>query len=117
MLDRTNVINKISEISKKYSGIFDLVILFGSVARNEMTESSDIDLYIQSSLTTGKLGRNKDFINFQKELYFLFSDTEIDWIYVGGIRDVKSIRRSTLWVQIEKDGVVLFSKIEIQNNY
>ena len=44
---KEEVVVRLKDIVPKYSDIFDKVILFGSVARNENTSKSDLDLYIE----------------------------------------------------------------------
>lgn len=111
MLNRDKVISVISNLSSKYGVDFDTVILFGSVARDEIKEDSDIDLYIESKvLTTDKLGRSRGLNEMQRELYSIFENTEFDIIYCGGIRDTKNMKNTPLWRQINKEGVVVYDK-------
>jgi predicted nucleotidyltransferase len=87
------------------------VILFGSVARDEATSYSDIDLYVESdTMTTGKLNTCKRFKDFHKDLYSSFEGTEFDILSYGGTRDIALVKKTPLWEQIKKDGVVLYDK-------
>ena len=111
-IDRQNCIEKIREICAEYAGILGRVILFGSVARSENTETSDIDLYVEPidlTMTSGKLEKNKAYREFRLRLFDLY-DGKVDYdiLSFGGKRDLQNMRETMLWDQIEKDGVVLY---------
>lgn len=113
MLNREEVITEVSNICKNYTDILGKVILFGSVARNEIKETSDIDLYIESSnlkLTTCKLLTSKRYDEFHSALYSLYDDISYDLLTYGGIRDTTAVKKTPLWEQIQKDGVILYDK-------
>ena len=56
---KDEVVVKLKGIVPKYSDIFDKVILFGSVARDENTSKSDLDLYIDlGAITILGLGKS-----------------------------------------------------------
>ena len=46
-MNREECIEKLKQICALYADILGVVILFGSYSRNEATEDSDIDLYIE----------------------------------------------------------------------
>lgn len=95
-----------------YSDILGMVILFGSYSRNEATAESDIDLYIEpkdSTMTTSKFGENKRYKEFKYSLYDTFSK-DFDLLAYGGKKDLQGIRRSPIWTQIDKDGIVIYDK-------
>ena len=111
-IDRQNCIERIREICAEYADILGRVILFGSVARNETTETSDIDLYVEPldlAMTSGELEKNKAYREFRLRLFDLY-DGKVDYdiLSFGGKRDLQNIRKTMLWEQIEKDGVILY---------
>lgn len=111
-IDRQNCIERIGEICAEYADILGRVILFGSVARSENTETSDIDLYVEPldlAMTSGKLEKNKAYREFRLRLFDLY-DGKVDYdiLSFGGKRDLQNIKASMLWDQIEKDGVILY---------
>ena len=108
---RDEVENKIRDVVLKHEDIFDKVVLFGSYARNEQNENSDIDLYIESEMTTGKVLTSKQYNDFHTELLDAFEDKKAyDLLVFGGKRDRKSVKDSKLYRQVERDGVVLYDK-------
>ena len=111
-MNRDEVIKKLKEICKDYSDILGMVILFGSLSRNEADEKSDIDLYIEPNdrkMTTAKFGECRRYKEFKFDLYDTFPN-EFDLLSYGGTRDINGIRQSSLWKQIEKDGVLIYDK-------
>ena len=110
--DKNYIVKMLREICKSYSDIFGKVILFGSYSRNEQSETSDIDLYIESkyeNMTTYKLGTNKRYREFKYQLNDVFSN-QIDLLAYGGKRDIKNIKKSPLWKQIETDGIIIYDQ-------
>ena len=113
LIDRTECIENLKKLCEEYSDIFGRVILFGSVARGDHTECSDIDLYVESknpSITTSKLEKSSRLRKFEYALYHMYCDTEFDILTFGGKRDILSVKKTPLWNQIEKDGVVLYDQ-------
>lgn len=109
---REDIIERIRELCKEYAeGLFNRAILFGSTARGESTEESDIDIYIESPyLTQSKLVNHKNFYKFTEDLYDI-TDDEIEFdILAYGRNELKSIRNSLLYKQVEKDGVILYDQ-------
>lgn len=109
---REDMIEQIRELCKEYAeGLFDRAILFGSTARGENTDKSDIDIYIESRYLTGtKLLTNRKFVEFRLKLYDVTNDTiEFDLLSYGR-NELKSIRNSLLYQQVEKDGVILYDQ-------
>jgi len=109
---RKDLIDKLQLICDSFSDILGMVILFGSYSRDDATDASDIDLYIEprdSSMTSSKLWANKRYKDFKYMLYDSFS-CEFDLLSYGGKRDLNTIRNSPLWRQIEKDGIVIYDK-------
>ncbi len=109
MISRKTVENSIRPICSKYGDLFSRVILFGSFSRNEQKENSDLDLYIESSKTTGKTLVSKEYRNFVYDVYDA-SNKEFDFITIGGKRDLNNVRKSMLYQHIIKDGIVLYDK-------
>ena len=95
IMDQNYIVKMLREICKSYSDILGKVILFGSYSRNEQSETSDIDLYIESkyeNMTTYKLGTNKRYREFKYQLNDIFSN-QIDLLAYGGKRDIKNIKK------------------------
>ena len=112
MLSKDDVIKQLRKICTNYTDILGLVILFGSFSRGEATASSDIDLYVEpkeSNTTTMKFGNNKRFKEFKYSLYDNLP-FDFDILSYGGKRDLAAVRRSSLWGQIEKDGVLIYEQ-------
>lgn len=106
------VVKKLQEICSLYTDILGKVILFGSYSRNEQNSDSDIDLYIEPkdiSMTTAKFGANSRYKDFKFALYDNFPN-EFDLLSYGGKRDISAIKKSPLWEQIEKDGIVIYDE-------
>lgn len=111
MFTYQDIKNNLTPICERYSHIFDKVILFGSYSRNEQNEFSDIDLYIESSETTGKILKSRAFRDFEYEVADAFpARTEFDFMLFGGNRDLGRVKKSLLYEQIMKDGIVLYDK-------
>ena len=111
-MDRNDIVEKLKTICDEYSDIIGKVILFGSYSRGEANADSDIDLYIEPvsiEMTTAKLGANKRYKEFKYALYEGFS-VEFDLLSYGGKRDIESMKRSSLWQQINKDGIVIYDQ-------
>ena len=111
-MSREELISQIREICKEYSDILGIVVLFGSFSRDEQNANSDIDLYIEpkdEKMTTSVFCSNNRYRSFRRRLYATFPQ-EFDLLAYGGKRDLGNIRKSRLWRQIEKDGVVLYDK-------
>ena len=111
-IDRQSCIENIGKLCIEYAGILGRVILLGSVARSENTETSDIDLYVEPrdlTMTSGKLERNKTYRKFRLKLFELY-DGKVDYdiLSFGGKRDLQNVKKTLLWNQIEKDGVILY---------
>ena len=111
-VDRQSCIENIGRICAEYASILGRVILFGSVARSENTEASDIDLYVEPldlAMTSGKLEKNKAYREFRLKLFDLY-DGKVDYdiLSFGGKRDLKNMKGTALWNQIERDGVILY---------
>ena len=112
ILERNEIVYKLKKICDEYTDILGLVILFGSYARNEATDASDIDLYIEPkdiSVTSSKLGNDARYKNFKYSLYDNF-DNEFDLLTYGGKRELTKVRKSPLWRQIEKDGILIYDQ-------
>jgi len=112
MDDRGYIIEKLKNICSEYSDILGMVILFGSISRNEGKDDSDIDLYVESKelkMTTDKLCTSKRYKDFRKDLSRSF-EKSLDVLAYGGKRDTGLIRKSMLWKQIEKDGVLIYDQ-------
>jgi len=112
MEERGYIIEKLKSICFEYADILGMVILFGSVSRGEVREGSDIDLYVESKelkMTTDKLCTSKRYKDFRNELNNSFNRS-FDVLAYGGKRDTRLIRKSMLWKQIEKDGVLIYDQ-------
>ncbi len=112
MSERDMIVEKLRAICETYSDILGIVILFGSYSRGEATAQSDIDLYIEpksQSMTTAVFGANKRYKEFKYVLYDSFPN-QFDLLAYGGKKDISSMKRSPLWKQIEKDGVLIYDQ-------
>ncbi len=107
---KEEVIDKLKCIVPKYSDLFDRVILFGSVARNENTDRSDLDLYIElGSITILGLGKSKLYAEFLNELYnnVEFDDYDLLEFSRG---ELKQVHKSVLYREMQKDGIIIYDK-------
>jgi predicted nucleotidyltransferase len=110
--EQIEIVQELRKICCEYSDILGLVILFGSYSRGEQTADSDIDLYIEpkdADMTTTQFGKQKRYKEFKYDLYDSFPN-QFDLMSYGGRRDLKSIRKTPLWSQIAKDGVIVFDQ-------
>ena len=111
-MGREETVRKLKEICGRYTDILGIVILSGSFSRDDADEDSDIDLYIEPkdiNMTTSKFGRNKRYKEFKCSLYDSFQ-TDFDLLAYGGKRDITSMKNSPLWIQIQKDGVLIYDQ-------
>ena len=112
MLNKDNLVKELRNICEHFSDILGVVILFGSYSRGEASDGSDIDLYVEpkeNSLTTAKFGSHKRYKEFKYTLYDRFP-MQFDILSYGGKKDISAIRRSALWKQIERDGVLIYDQ-------
>ncbi len=110
--NREEVIVKLKEICDQFADILGRVILFGSYSRNEAGDQSDIDLYIEpkdTSTSSIQLGSKKRYKEFKCRLYDAFPN-EFDLLAYGGKRELSRLRRTPLWKQIEKDGIIIYDQ-------
>ena len=111
-MGREELVKKLHRICSQYPDILGRVILFGSYSRGEEGEDSDIDLYIEPSdlsVTTAKIGSSKRYKEFKYSLYDNF-DNEFDLMTYGGKRDLERVKKTPLWEQIVKDGVLVYDQ-------
>ena len=111
-MGREETVRKLREICGRYTDILGTVILFGSFSRDEAGRDSDIDLYIEPrdiNMTTSKFGTNRRYKEFKYTLYDSFQ-TDFDLLAYGGKRDIASMKKSPLWMQIQKDGVIIYDQ-------
>ncbi|MCR4908594.1 MAG: nucleotidyltransferase domain-containing protein [Lachnospiraceae bacterium] len=111
-MGREETIRKLKEICGQYADILGIVILFGSYSRDDADRNSDIDLYIEPrdvNMTSAKFGSNKRYKEFKYTLYDSFP-MEFDLLAYGGKRDITNVKNSPLWVQIQKDGVLIYDQ-------
>lgn len=108
---RCDIIKNIKDYSLNFKGVFDTVILFGSIARNEYNEKSDIDILITSNnMTSTQLVRSKEYMEFILGLYRLVDESiEFDIVSFGR-NELRGFKDSLLYQQIMKDGVVFYDK-------
>ena len=89
-------LEKTIPIAKKYG--IDSMSLFGSYARGEATENSDVDFYIDKGDIKGLL----DYIGFVQDLEDIFN-CHVDVVSTG-------IQDKTFLALIKKDGVLIYEK-------
>ncbi len=107
---REDMIKQVRELCHNFNHLFSLVVLFGSTARGESTVDSDVDLYIESEyMPTGKLLTNKEMFDFHSKLWSILGDVEFDLLSYGR-NELKSIRNSLFYKQVEKDGIILYDE-------
>lgn len=107
---REDVIKQIKELCCDFHHLFSLVVLFGSTARGECNANSDIDLYIESKyMPTGKLLTDKKMFDFHSKLWDILGDVEFDLLSYGK-NELKSVRNSLFYQQVEKDGIILYDQ-------
>lgn len=107
---REDIIRQIKDLCYDFKNIFTRVVLFGSTARGECEKDSDIDLYIESEyMPTGKLLTDKNMFQFHSKLWDLLGDIEFDLLPYGR-NELKAIKNSPLYKQVEKDGIVLYDQ-------
>lgn len=78
-MNKTNIINTIVDYLKQYKVIE--IGIFGSFARNEMTDNSDIDVLVEYSRGTTIL----DIVKMKEELYQLIG-RKIDLVSKRAVR-------------------------------
>ncbi len=94
---RINLYNEIINVIKEFGA--NKIILFGSRARGDFKESSDIDIAIEF------LNNNKDnFIKIQTKL------EDLNTLYKFDIVDFNSLKEDKFKKEILKDGIVIYNK-------
>ena len=112
MDSRDQLVKKLKNVCDSHADILGRVILFGSYSRDEANGKSDIDLYIEPKnpdMTTARFGTDKRYKAFKYDLYDSFP-AEFDLLAYGGKRDLNNMKKSPLWKQIEKDGVIIYDQ-------
>ena len=110
-ITKKEVTRRIGRVLADFEGLFDTVILFGSFAREQQKEDSDIDLFILSQTATNKLLTSKAYNDFHDRLYASFDNAiPFDLLVYGGTRDVRSVLNSSFYSHVQQDGVVLYDK-------
>lgn len=94
---RDNLFNKLLNLFKKEN--IDKVILFGSRARNDYKNNSDIDLAI--------IFDSDDNDNYIKLLTKL---EELNTLFKFDVIDYNKITNATLKQEIDKDGITIYQK-------
>ena len=98
----------INEIKKIYGETLQAVILFGSYARGDNTEDSDIDIMILANKTDMQL---KQFQNQLADMTFDFNldyDIDIEPIVKSNEFFNKWVEEYPFYSNIKKEGVILF---------
>lgn len=96
---------KINPLAEKYN--LSAVYLFGSYARGEADENSDIDLVIVSK-GSGALGFA--FYKLYDELEAVFDDVEVDLMTMEGLLTNSTYIGKEVYKNFEKDKVLLYEK-------
>lgn len=101
-------INFISFLIRKKSNI-NKIILFGSVARNEFDDESDIDLFIDSDLNKKEIGSILELYEISEDAkkYRLEGIKNKISLKIGKVDEWKSIKRSII-----SNGILLYGKYE-----
>lgn len=108
---KKEVTRRIEQVLADFEDLFDTVILFGSFARGQQKEDSDIDLFILSETATNRLLTSKKYNDFHDRLYESFDNSvPFDLLVYGGKRDVRNVLNSSLYSHVKQDGVVLYDK-------
>ena len=94
---RDNLFNELLNLFKKEN--IDKVILFGSIARNDYKNNSDIDLAI--------IFDSDDNDNYIKLLTKL---EELNTLFKFDVIDYNKITNATLKQEIDKDGITIYQK-------
>ena len=94
---RDNLFNELLNLFKKEN--IDKVILFGSRARNDYKNNSDIDLAI--------IFNSNDNDNYIKLLTKL---EELNTLFKFDVIDYNKITNATLKQEIDKDGITIYQK-------
>ena len=93
----------------------DKIILYGSVAKNQSSSESDIDIFLELKKITKKSKENvelivENFYNSKEAIIFKLLGVSNDInIKIGKLNDWPDLKRS-----IMSDGVVLFDKIDLR---
>ena len=80
MLTIEQIKSAVEKVGKKYG--IKSAYLFGSYARNEATESSDVDILIER----GKIDNLLDLSGFRLDLIEELSGTDVDVLTTAGVR-------------------------------
>ena len=93
-LDKTNILNYLKEHTNEFQEKYDIeqIGIFGSYARDEATENSDIDIFVKMKPTLS------NYVNIKEELETAFHKS----VDIVRIRDKMN---PYLLKRIQKDGV------------
>jgi predicted nucleotidyltransferase len=104
-------LNELKKIIKPIAVKYDLpaVYVFGSYARNEATENSDLDFAVT---LTGSNARNIRYFGLYEDLCEVFSDKKVDVIaieaLIGDDYESKKQSTATLRQNIMKEGILIY---------
>lgn len=110
---RQEIIDKVVKVCKEYRSLLKRVTLIGPTAIGEITEDSDIDLYIepiQSHKVTKDIILSDYYTKFTEDLYSEFKNREFNLFTYSGESDIKALKESLLWGSIRKDGIVIYEQ-------
>lgn len=109
----------LEELKKIYTGnrFFTKIIVFGSTARGDYKEGSDIDIYYESKFPLSKLCSFKDYKKMKEDVHNIIFDynegrsseyIEIDALILNP-SEIKKFKESGIWENIDREGIVLWT--------
>ena len=108
--ERTELINELKDYVKDYCDIFNKCVLYGSTARGDFTEDSDVNLYLESGLFSSCLEHSSRYKKFISDLDSIMLMTVKINIEVCGVDDIKPMHSSLHYKFIDTDGIILYNK-------
>ncbi|HAZ31820.1 MAG TPA: hypothetical protein DCY61_03865 [Dehalococcoidia bacterium] len=118
---KTLIEKLVEALKRKYGNRFISLIIFGSVARGEMRKDSDIDLLlIIDSIPKGRLERQKDFIEVEKDMEDYLNALFDEGYFVDFSPIIKTpeeaMRISPLYLDMVEDAIIAYDTDDFFKN-
>lgn len=112
---RTLIEKLVDALKRRYGDSFISLIVFGSVARDEMRKDSDVDLLlIVDSIPKRRLERQKEFMEVEKEVEGYLNKLFDEGYFVDFSPIIKTseeaMRISPLYLDMVEDAVIVYDK-------
>lgn len=108
-MEKKRKAEQISIICQNLKGL-QKCILFGSVARGDDTESSDMDFVFVFDKPFSKIQNTKSYKEFRDNFYKIVEDTPVDKINLSDREFSGAFKKSPIYDSVVNEGIVLYDK-------